>query len=140
MRELALSTTEGDLDGSRVPGLRTEKKVDDGLSLRSPSPPVVLDSFSRALMRCEMRPSPALAVFGRRSDDEDCCEIFRNAAPEELALVPGFAEASPGDKRLPWTGLESYPNHAARRAASPLIPMVVARFIAGVLGKNGVRG
>ena len=32
--EVARSTTEGDLEGSRVLGFRTEKKVDDGRRLR----------------------------------------------------------------------------------------------------------
>lgn len=83
-KELARSTTDGDLEGSRP--LRTEKKVDEGLSrlgasVLLASPPVDEAIFSSALMRCEIL-EPTL-VFAVRFPPCCCCAtLFRYAAPE----------------------------------------------------------
>jgi hypothetical protein len=107
VNELALSTTDGDLDGSRVLALRTAKKVEAGRSLGAASAVAVLpDSFSSALIRCEML-DPSLALLGRRSAAVCCAELFcREGAPDEADLAAPAA-ASPGAKKEFRTGLET---------------------------------
>ena len=67
VRELARSATDGERAGSRTLPLRTEKKAEDGLSLGTPSvgAPLLTDSISSALIRCEML-DPILPVLGAR--------------------------------------------------------------------------
>ena len=106
VNEVARSATDGDLDGSRTLALRTEKNVDDGRADRpASSPSAVLESFSSALMRCEMLdPTPFLAA---RLLDDDCCVILcKNAAPDETVLAE-LGGTSLGVSNAPRTGLET---------------------------------
>ncbi len=93
VRECARSTTDGDLDGSRTLGFRTEKNEDDGRSARgwpSPAPPPLADSFSNALIRCDML-EPMFAFLGAKLLGEGCCvSLCRNAAPKIL-LSPSWS-------------------------------------------------
>lgn len=88
VRELARSATDGERDGSRVLDFRTAKNVEDGTLLRgggaslSPEEP---ESFSRALMRCEML-DPSLPLLARFFWWLDvCCWVIlcKKAAPED---------------------------------------------------------
>lgn len=105
--ELALSATDGERDGSRPLGFRTEKKLEAGRSFPEPSPPpALLDSFSKALMRWEML-DPILLLVGRNSADEFCCVILcRNAAPVETLLAE-LVETSPGVRMGPRIGFDT---------------------------------
>lgn len=78
--DLVLSTTDGALDVSRF---CTAKKVDDGrsrLTGRDWSPDVA-ESFSSALMRCEML-DPTLGFMVARLADCCCVTLCKKAAPE----------------------------------------------------------
>ena len=105
----ARAKTEGDLAGSpQGLVLRTEKKVDEGLSLGGTAslPPVLEDSFSRALIRWEML-EPILPDLGRKSADEVCCvSLWRKAAPEDTVRADAVV-TSAGDSKLPRMGLDT---------------------------------
>jgi hypothetical protein len=100
--ELALSTTEGDLEGSPGAGALPE-------------------SFSSALMRWEML-DPSLELLGRRSAAVCCWEAFgRYAAPDEADLVVPTG-ASSGAKKELRTGFDAV--REKRGAVKPSGPIV----------------
>ena len=94
-KEFARSATETKdaVDGSRTLALRTEKKEADGVVAVLDAElggEVVVDSFSSALMRCEMLPTPIVTFLAAGLS---CWLIlFKKAAPAETVRFSDFGD------------------------------------------------
>jgi hypothetical protein len=93
--------------------------------------PAVDDSFSSALIRCDML-EPILPDLGRKSADEVCCvSLWRNAAPEDTVRAD-VVDTSAGDSRFPRVGLDTargilevkYPLLSAEAADRPVLDLL----------------